>query len=334
MKLPFVREWDGSLFHEQRVQGLVGGGGGGGGEEEGEEGEEVVEEKEGEEGEVEVEVGMVAVVEEEGGSKGLVKQCRHEGVTTQADAVTAAAEEMTNPEEMTAAVAATNPACGGAVVEVSPADRVLALAELATLWLSHMGSCREIGRAACVCRGLAMRARCDGSVWRAVALRWSRVTPDALPPEALPPDALPAEDGTGGAGGPWCSYSSACASWWARPCGQQLVRDGVVCCGCGRVPCDRCRPGGSKGADTTAAAGAAAAAAAACGTSRTCPICEDVAIGNRSPRWCALCLHQCDTCRTHVCTRHIHRDGRCSGCAEDEWTTFGAFTWERGNANA
>ena len=205
---------------------------------------------------------------------------------------------------------------------LSPAERVFGVPELATMCLAHLSSCADLGRAACVCRALALRARCESNVWRALALRWPRVAPGVIP---LGTGASPGEGDANGAG-------EARRGWWTQPCGRKLLRDGVVCCGCGHVACDHCRPVVPVGSSPPAVATTAAAAAAACGTSRTCLICEDVAIGNHSPRWCARCLRHCALCNTRVCSRHMHRDGRCSSCAEDEWSTFGAFSWERGSA--
>lgn len=197
---------------------------------------------------------------------------------------------------------------------LSPAERVFNTAELATICLAHAASYRVVGCAASVCSTLARVARNEGSVWRAVALRWPKVGHAALLDE-------------GGEG--------ACVEiyeWWVRACGRRLLRDGVVCGGCGRLACDRCRPAHPSSA-TARLSHSAGGDAAACGTSRVCEICEEVAIGNHSPRWCARCLQHCIMCGIRACTGHVHKDGRCVTCAEDEWSTFGAFVWERGEAS-
>lgn len=173
------------------------------------------------------------------------------------------------------------------------APLVFASADVLPLILSNADSCKTLCCAAQInqlCHTSAMHDR----MWRAVLHRSTQTDGHALP---------------------------VSTAWWRRPCVQRVLRGGWVCRHCQSIVCTMCWPHPSRSEDRTRVL--------SCGDRELCEICEEVAIGLHSPLQCSPCLEQCRLCQALVCPAHIHRDGRCVTCVEDEWSAYGAFTWNR-----
>ena len=112
--------------------------------------------------------------------------------------------------------------------------------------------------------------------------------------------------------------SSLSCSRFKTPCVRRALVENSACSGCAQWHlCTRCRGAPD---DRSARAHCTTIAQA-----DWCAICEEVVIGHTSLLWCDRCLAPCAACNTRVCTRHRHRDGRCSSCVESEWSAWGTF---------
>lgn len=98
----------------------------------------------------------------------------------------------------------------------------------------------------------------------------------------------------------------SCEAGAARSDGRRVI----VCRGCQRVACTRCRP--TPGCTSRCKA---------CGGTACCPACDDTSPTAASRVWCECCLRRCGACAALVCPAHLRAQlGRplCARCAGDE----------------